>query len=83
MSGSVKMNCEVSYKKKIGKLILFEKSLSFNSPSSSELNLDILLDKISIVQKSENPKKKTSLIKITTKSRDGEVAYIFSFNRKL
>ena len=80
MSGPVKLNCEVSYKKKTGKLILYEKSLIFISPSSSDLNLDILLDKISIVQKSENPKKRTCLIRVTTKNKDVETAYIFSFN---
>lgn len=78
MNGQLKLSCDVTYKKKPGKLTLFEKVLVFNSSQFPNLNLEIILDKVTIVQKSENPKKKTCLILVTTK--ECSEGYIFSFN---
>ena len=54
MQGIPKLTCEVTYKKKAGKLSLFERMIVFTSPQNSNLNLEINVEKVTIVQKSEN-----------------------------
>jgi hypothetical protein len=78
MNGQIKITCDVTYKKKAGKLTLYEKLLVFESPQHPNFNLEINLDKVTIVQKSENTKKKTCLIMVTTK--EFSEGHIFSFN---
>jgi hypothetical protein len=78
MNGQIKLTCDVSYKKKPGKLTLYEKLLVFDSPQHPNFSLEIILDKVTIVQKGENPKKKTCLIMVAT--REFNEGHIFSFN---